>query len=79
MVIFLLGSVKLNMTLVVTATGALCRSGAGCFLNFLLHFCTLISKPFMHFSFVTQYSTILSKGFLTIDTYVHFDGMTIEC
>ena len=66
------------MALEVTATGALCRSGAGFLLNFLLHFHTLVSKPFMHFSFVTQYSTISSKGFLTIDTYVDFDRMTIE-
>ena len=44
MVTFLLGRVKLNMTLEVTATGALCRSGAGFLLNFLLHFRTLISS-----------------------------------
>ena len=78
MIIFLLARVKLNMTLVVTAASALHRSGAGTLSNFLLHFCTLISKPFMYFCFVTQYSTISSKGFLTIGTYVHFDRMTIE-
>ena len=53
MIIFLLNRAKLNMTLVVTATGALCRSGASFLLNFLLHFRSLISKPFMYFSFVT--------------------------
>ena len=40
MIMFLLRRVKLNMTLMVTATGALCRSGAifFFFFNFLLHF-----------------------------------------
>ena len=46
MIIFLLGRVKLNMTLVVTATSALCRSGSGFLLNFLLHY-------FSHFNFKT--------------------------
>ena len=45
MIIFLLDRVKLNMTNAVTATGALCRSGAGFLLNFLLHF--------SHFNFKT--------------------------
>ena len=47
MIIFLLNRVKLNMTPVVTATVA------GFLLNFLFDFRTLISKPFMYFSFVT--------------------------
>ena len=38
MIIFFLGRVKLNVTLVVTATDALYRSGSGFLLNFLLHF-----------------------------------------
>ena len=38
MIIFLLGRVKLNMTLVVAAASALYRSGAGSLSNFLLHF-----------------------------------------
>ena len=78
MVIFLLGRIKLNMTLEVTATGALCRSGTDFPSSFPLHFRTLISKPFMYFCFVTQYSTISSKGFLTISTYIHFDRITLE-
>ena len=49
MIIFLLNRVKLNMTLVVTATDALYRSGSGFLLNFLLHYRTLISKSFMYF------------------------------
>ena len=46
MIVFLLARVKLNMTLVVTATGALNRSGSGFLLNFLLHY-------FSHFNFKT--------------------------
>ena len=38
MISFFLVRVKLNMTLVVTATGVLYRSGSGFLLNFLLHF-----------------------------------------
>ena len=40
MIIFLLNRVKLNVTLMVTAAGALCRSGVGFLLNFLSHFRT---------------------------------------
>ena len=51
--IFLLVRVKLNMTLVVTAAGALCRSELVFFKIFCFIFVTLISKPLMYFSFVT--------------------------
>ena len=79
MIVFLLGRVKLNMTLVVTATSTLYRSGSGFLLHFLSHFLHSNFKNFMYFSFMMQYITISSKGFLTIGTYVHFDRMTIDC
>ena len=40
MIIFLLNRVKLNLRLMVTAAGTLCRSGAGFLLNFLSYFYT---------------------------------------
>ena len=58
MVNFLLGRVKLNMTLVVTATGALCRSEAVFLLDFLLHFLHSNFKTVhvLYFSVVTYCS-----------------------